>query len=171
MGRAPIQHFRCWRNSRSNTCVVLSSEWEFSPFIYPIALDELPEFVFIGIPASECHNPLIIPLAGHELGHVVWRRKGAGSEFAPKIKDRILELYRDNWPDFQSAFNTKVAATDIESDLFLIRAWKETYDLAMRQLEEMFCDFMGIFIFGESFFLISVPYLAQLRIQAICRVS
>jgi hypothetical protein len=67
-----------------NTCVVLSSEWEFSPFIYPVALDELPEFVFIGIPASECHNPLILPLAGHELGHVVWRRKGAEAEFDPK---------------------------------------------------------------------------------------
>ena len=53
--------------------VVLSSEWNFSPFTYPVALPELPEFIFIGIPASECQNPLILPLAGHELGHVVWR--------------------------------------------------------------------------------------------------
>jgi len=78
--------------------------------------------------------------------------KGAEGEFAPKIKDQILKLYRDNWTDFQSAFNTKVAATNIESDFFLIRAWKESYNLAMRQLEEMFCDFMAIFIFGASFF-------------------
>lgn len=79
----------------SNVCLVLSSEWSFSPFTYPVALEELPEFIFIGLPASESENPLIVPLAGHELGHVVWRRKGAKDDFDPIVADAVLAAYRD----------------------------------------------------------------------------
>jgi hypothetical protein len=82
-----------------DTRVVLSSEWEFSPFTYPVAPQELSKFVFIGVPASECHNPLIIPLAAHELGHVVWRVQGAGLEFDTNILETILEIYRSRWDD------------------------------------------------------------------------
>jgi hypothetical protein len=82
------------------TAIVLSSEWNFSPYTYPVALPELPEFIFIGIPASKSQNPLIMPLAGHELGHVVWRRKGAKKEFDPLIRTEIIRLYKEKWPRF-----------------------------------------------------------------------
>jgi hypothetical protein len=89
------------------TAVVLSSEWSFSPYTYPVALTELPEFIFIGIPASESQNPLILPLAGHELGHVVWQRKGAKQEFDPIIRTEIIRLYRDQWPRFSKSSTVK----------------------------------------------------------------
>jgi hypothetical protein len=91
------------------TAVVLSSEWDFSPYTYPVALPELPEFIFIGIPASESQNPLILPLAGHELGHVVWRRKGGKKEFDPIIRSEIIRLYKERWPRFTHSFRYLIA--------------------------------------------------------------
>ena len=36
--------------------MVLSSEWEFSPFTFPVISEDLKDFVFIGLPASEAGN-------------------------------------------------------------------------------------------------------------------
>jgi len=52
----------------SDTKLLLSSEWEYSPFVY-LPTNELPKCVIIGVPAFESTNPLLISLAGHELGH------------------------------------------------------------------------------------------------------
>lgn len=131
--------------------LVFSSEWNFSPFTYPMPLPELPEFVFIGIPASECQNPLIMPLAGHELGHVVWRRKKVREQFDPKIKDAVVRLYKENWSDFIRVFGDKYDKDRIEIDLFMRRIWLESYTLCQRQIEEIFCDFVGFYVFGPSF--------------------
>jgi hypothetical protein len=134
------------------TAVVLSSEWSFSPYTYPVALAELPEFIFIGIPASESQNPLILPLAGHELGHVVWRRKSAKKEFDTTIRAEIIRLYKKNWDRVRKRFDQCPDNPDkLETDLFLLRIWGESYKLAQRQLEEVFCDFVGLYIFGQSF--------------------
>ena len=136
------------------TAVVLSSEWNFSPFTYPVALPELPEFIFIGIPASESQNPLILPLAGHELGHVVWRRKGAKTEFDPIIRAEIIRLYKekDKWTRFIKIFAQSPTSPDkLETDLFSRGIWGQSYKLAQRQLEEVFCDYVGLYIFGQSF--------------------
>jgi hypothetical protein len=134
------------------TAVVLSSEWSFSPYTYPVALAELPEFIFIGIPASESQNPLILPLAGHELGHVVWRRKGAKKEFDPIIRAEIVRLYKKNWERFRKLFDQSPdKANKLETDLFSLRIWGQSYKLAQRQLEEVFCDYVGLYVFGRSF--------------------
>mgnify|MGYP001286141063 CR=1 FL=1 len=49
------------------TRLLLSSEWDYSPHVYTEIAD-LPGFVLIGLPAPESSNPLLVPLAGHELG-------------------------------------------------------------------------------------------------------
>ena len=157
--------------------VVLGSEWEFSPYTYPAALDELPDFIFIGIPASECQNPLILPLAGHELGHVVWRRQGGQAEFDPKILACVIELYRANWDEFRKHFNIAddVSPDELATDLFLQRIWSKSYQLARTQLEELFCDSLGVYLFGQSFlhsfrYLLS-PNLGQFRALGYPRIS
>jgi hypothetical protein len=106
-----------------NSRVVLSSEWAFSPFTYPVALEQLPTFVFIGVPASECHNPLVIPLAAHELGHVVWRRNGAKGEFDPIILTTILDIYRSRWDDVKKLFDGTLDLGKIETDMFIGQAF------------------------------------------------
>jgi hypothetical protein len=134
------------------TSVVLSSEWAFSPYTYPVALTELPEFIFIGVPASESQNPLIMPLAGHELGHVVWQRKGAKKEFDSRIRTEIIRLYTEKWTQVSLAFNIQNSTPDkLETDLFLRGIWAQSYRLAQRQLEEVFCDYVGLYVFGASF--------------------
>src|SRR3989442_6962025 len=45
-----------------DTRIVISSEWDFSPHTY-VFLHGLPDFVFIGLPASEAENALLLPLA------------------------------------------------------------------------------------------------------------
>lgn len=140
------------------TCVVLSSEWIFSPYTYPVALPELPQFIFIGVPASECENPLIMPLAGHELGHVVWSRRGAKQKYDPEIRSCILDLYRKHWPRVLELFRPLAPPERLEIDMFLRGIWNKSYKLAQRQLEEIFCDYLGLSIFGNSF-LYSFRYL------------
>jgi hypothetical protein len=63
--------------------LLLSSEWDYVPFAYPQSLDDLRSFVLIGLPASEAASALLLPLAGHEIGHAVWRNLGIGGSVGP----------------------------------------------------------------------------------------
>jgi hypothetical protein len=66
--------------------LILTSEWESSPFYIPSPPAALSDFVIIGIPAFASRDSLLLPLAAHELSHAVWRakkRKLAGL-FGPK---------------------------------------------------------------------------------------
>ena len=58
----PLQRL-AWRILGPNVQLLLSSEWNYSPFIFT-QIPLLPRFVFIGIPAHESGNPLVAPLAG-----------------------------------------------------------------------------------------------------------
>src|SRR3546814_13427221 len=46
--------------------LIMSSEWKFAPFTYPMTLDWLPGFALVGGPAPESDNVLIVPLARSE---------------------------------------------------------------------------------------------------------
>src|SRR5713101_72757 len=54
---------------------VLSSEWDFSPLTYTFSFQELPDVILLGLPSFESANALVVPLAGHELGHWIWRHE------------------------------------------------------------------------------------------------
>src|SRR3546814_3823673 len=62
--------------------LIMSSEWKFVPFTYPMTLDWLPGFALVGGPAPESDNVLIVPLAGHERGHSAWR--------STQLKDQLI---------------------------------------------------------------------------------
>jgi hypothetical protein len=70
------------------THLITSSEWLFIPFTYPMTLDALPNYVLVGAPAPEAGNTLIVPLAGHEIGHSAWRRH--------RIQDNIKSNFVGN---------------------------------------------------------------------------
>lgn len=142
--------------------LIVSSEWEFSPFTYPAVTDDLPNLMFIGLPSTEAGNSLIIPLAGHEVGHSIWRKKNgrsvALSKLDKNLQQVLVDAYVSNWKDFQKTFKIANPATDLLTDLFLRNIWTQSYKLASRQVEELFCDIVGLRIFGESF-LYSFLYL------------
>jgi len=132
-----------------DTKLLLSSEWDYSPFI--LMTQEFPDFVLIGVPAFESSNPLIMSLAGHELGHNAWSKEVLGRKHDPDIKREVLAALKGkHWAEFTS-FQPTATHSNLTADMFVQPAWLPAYAYASRQLEEIFCDMMGLRIFGESF--------------------
>ena len=135
-----------------DTKLVLSSEWKYSPHIY-LPTAELKDVALIGVPAFESSNPLLVPLAGHELGHNVWGNENLVSSFEADLKAHLLDGIRKiKWADF-NAYCPIATHTNLESDLFVQQAWVPALTFAKRQLEEVFCDMVGLRIFGQSYML------------------
>lgn len=132
------------------TKLLLSSEWDYSPFIY-LPQKELSNFVVIGVPSYESSNALLIPLAGHELGHSIWNQQSLASRFKPKLEQAVLEAIQTlHWNDFE-AYCPQATKTTLSIDIFVREAWLPILAMATRQLEEIYCDVMGIRLFSESY--------------------
>ena len=136
----------------SNTKLIVSSEWNFSPHVYkPIPV--LPGFVLLGLPASESGNPLLVPLAGHELGHTTWQSQKLDETFRPAIEISIMEQATKRKDEYKHLFGKDL------NDLFAAQDLSLAYTWALKQCEESFCDFLGLRIFSESY-LFAFAYLA-----------
>lgn len=130
----------------SDAKLVMSSEWKFVPFTYPMNIELLEEFVLVGGPAPESGNMLIVPLAGHEIGHSAWRHHGIGQEIPPLVTVAVDRTINERPTD-----RDRVLA-DIQkvgNDL----SWLQNICLssALLQLEELFCDMFGLYVFGHSY--------------------
>lgn len=138
----------------SDIRLIVSSEWEYTPHVYrPIA--ELPNFVLLGLPASESSNPLLIPLAGHELGHTTWQRRRLGvTQFEELISDSIRSFLQAHARQYNELFGGRA------DDLFVSQNLAPAHGWALRQAEESFCDFLGLRIFARAY-LLSFAYLAS----------
>jgi hypothetical protein len=139
------------KNARK-TELVLSSEWDYSPFVYR-EMPELPGFVMIGIPSPESANPLLVPLAGHELGHSVWRKDNPSLQttWEPRVRQAVLAEVAARWSTFSAAFNLTITQAQLASNVGAMAAWLPSFNLALRQVEETFCDFLGLRIFGWAY--------------------
>lgn len=145
----------------SNTMLILSSEWENSPFIY-LRIPILPDFVLIGLPAQESENPLLLPLTGHELGHSVWKVNNMESKYMTLIEDKIIkEITTTYWEDYHSIFPQ--VKQDTLRDSPYRSTWNPVYELAKHQMEEIFCDLIGLRIFAESY-LYAISYILAPRV-------
>ncbi len=131
--------------------LLLSSEWDYVPFAYPQNLDDLRSFILIGMPASESSSALLIPLAGHELGHAVWRNRGIGGGVSARVQERCIELYN---ADRNAGFRKHFPSYD-PNDILAKELFPEAIALSVRyaafQAEELFCDMFAYALFGESF--------------------
>jgi hypothetical protein len=133
------------------TKLLLSSEWDYSPFTYP-TIPDLPKFLFIGLPAPESANPLLIPLAGHELGHAVWSRYSLRQIFQASAQDEVVKVIQADWAQYQQVFpNSKITPADLTTNLFAVETWRVALEWCLYQAEETFCDFLGLRIFGASY--------------------
>ena len=129
--------------------LVLSSEWNYSPFTYH-GNPELRGVVLMGLPAPESANPLLIPLTGHELGHPVWSQKGPEETVKRELQANILREIRANPKNYTRLLQTANEA-DLDSVLSAKQAWLQAYEWGLSQAKETFCDLLGLRIFGESF--------------------
>ena len=144
-----------------NTKLLLSSEWHFPPFTF-IGYGHLPDFVLIGLPATESESPFLLPAAGHELGHSVWTANSCGFAYRQLVEDSILEEITNYWNDYETIFPDYKLA-ELNTNFFAQQTWKPAWTWAMRQAEEMFCDFLALRIFGEAYLYALAHILAPWR--------
>lgn len=130
--------------------IVVGSEWNYIPFIYPTPAELLSDYIFVGLPASEGQNALLVPIAGHELGHAVWRRTPLKRFFSKMIQEGIVSRIQNDWPNFKELFSN-FTSEQIGEDLVARTIWGKSYEFSERQCEEIFSDVLALWIFGEGF--------------------
>jgi hypothetical protein len=133
--------------------LVVGSEWNYTPFLFPLEHAHLSDFIFVGLPATESDNSLLLPIAGHELGHAVWRKGHISSGFRIKLREKVVETIRSDWKRFSPIFEGHENANEetISEDLELVSLWSEVAEYCKSQIEEIFCDIMGTRLFGASY--------------------
>lgn len=126
--------------------LVMSSEWNFVPFTWPMNLDVLSDFVLVGGPAPESGNVLIIPLAGHEIGHSAWRHAGVATKIGARLFAAV-ETAIDGLPEDRDRIVADLGRADRDI------SWLQhaSFESARKQLEEIFCDMFALYVFGPSF--------------------
>lgn len=132
------------------TRLLLSSEWDYSPLTF-YRIPHLTGFVFLGFPAPESGNPLLLPLAGHELGHTVWTTKDFETALTPIISQSVVDVVTARWAQYEILFSPTYAKEDLQTNMEAVTIWQIAVTWAISQAEETFCDFLGFALFGESF--------------------
>lgn len=132
----------------NNTRIIISSEWEFSPYTYR-PHSWLPDFVLIGLPAAESSNALILPIAGHELGHHVWGKINGNKIFKNIIKNSIKDVFDEKRHLLDKSVEQKM--DDEINNLDKIDPPFNYIYYVMHQCEEIFCDFIGLILFGKGY--------------------
>jgi hypothetical protein len=138
------------RAIQSDALLVIFSEWDYSPFTFLFPGLTKRGVVLVGMPRSEAHNPLIAPLAGHELGHNIWHRAKLGAGYESAAGKIIVEEMTDNWEHRWKRLLSLDKPEQL-SDLVGLRFWELPLAWAVRQAEETFCDLVGLFIFREAY--------------------
>ncbi len=121
----------------------------YSPFI--VSYRDLSDFVLIGLPATESSNPLLIPLAGHELGHIVWEDFDCKKHIGPLVSTQIVGAVRQHWAGYPQLFDGYNHSLSDDGVILNLPACGHAWDWAMMQSEELFSDFIGLRIFGEAY--------------------
>ncbi len=130
--------------------LILSSEWDYSPYVY-YAIPTLSDYVLIGLPATESGNPLVIPLVGHEFGHAIWGQVLGAEPIESEVEDEVVGLVTgEYWKRFEEE-HQGIDKDTVASDLLDRNKWLPAFYMAARQCEELFCDLVGLRVFGRPF--------------------
>lgn len=143
------------RTIHKDAKLVMSSEWKFVPFTWPMSLPLLEDFVLVGGPAPESGNVLIIPLAGHEIGHSAWRSAKMGNAIKAELTAAIDEAINAN-PEARD----RVLQDSARSGYDVSWLQHQSLGIASKQLEEIFCDMFALYVFGPSFLFAYEYFLA-----------
>ena len=130
--------------------LLLTSDWQYSPYTYVQYQLIEKGFVLVGLPASEAGNGLIMPLAGHEIGHNMWYANNLDQHFAPLVSDSLVaEIVNNRFKEFQEHFDAieKSQVNDLAGRPY----WEPAFAWAMAQCQEMFFDFVGLILFREAY--------------------
>jgi hypothetical protein len=128
--------------------LILTFEWKYIPYALPVIPGNMKDIVVIGLPASEASNALVLPMVGHELGHLLWGAKRMTDEITDMVTKKARDLSETSFRDRAEALSG--GATD-KSDLDKLIDLSVTVDWSIRQVEEIYCDFAGLYMFGQSY--------------------
>lgn len=132
----------------SDVRLIISNEWELSPFTHPSMLG-IEGFVLLGLPASEAaDNGLLAPVAGHELGHSVWKRRRCAASLREGLEREIFDLMRSRIADVEREYGLTEEGLKSERGESI---HLELLERAEGHCEELFCDLCGLILFGESY--------------------
>ncbi len=136
------------------TKLILSSEWDLFPFTFPVG--HMDEFIFIGSPATEADDILIVPLAAHEIGHSVWNRHNIARKLDRYLSKAVVKHLQSQLPGMSEEFDTPPASRrgpgkpsrpqETEAG-----AVQDAYDLAWEQAQEVFCDLIALYTFDDGY--------------------
>ena len=121
--------------------LIVSSEWDFVPFTYPMSLDVLPEYVLVGGPAHESTSAYLTAIAGHEIGHSAWKSHDVLSALDEPFTSKVEELVDKDEPlklDLEQHYGPTFSG--------MLR------DDGIKRVEELFCDAFGLYLFGDAYF-------------------
>lgn len=138
------------QNPKRRIRLILSSGWDFTPLTFR-PVEDLKDFVIIVLPASESSNPLVIPLAGHELGHSVWEDEKLGKTFRTHAAYALTSYVLSHLAEFPDLKGLAIEKAQQRLKRDPTRAYGDAVACLVRQVEEFFCDFVGLFLFGEAF--------------------
>jgi hypothetical protein len=143
-----------------NVKLILSSMWNFSPYTiaYPEDVPKYVEnFVYVSFSFSEADNAFLTPLAAHELGHNLWNRDKVKLSLKGPVGEEIHRLINAKNLNRQVYAAGQAIGLD---DLFGQMSWQPVSDWAIKQLEESFCDFVALYLFGPSYIYAFAHYLS-----------
>lgn len=129
--------------------LVLSAEWQWSPFQYIAYPSYITDYTIIGMPASESANPLVYPVAGHEIGHKIWAEFFMKDQLKDHIGKNLISVVERTAKEYKEIFRKDFGK---EKDLISTQFVESCMNFISRQSEELFCDFIGISVFGKSYF-------------------
>jgi hypothetical protein len=132
-----------------NAKLIISSEWYFSPFTALVDDLNAQGFVMVGMPCSDASNALIAPASGHELGHNIWYKENLNAEFEKSVREIFCTQVKSDWEYWKKSMPFELEALE---DGFAIGMYFATpLEWAMLQCEEVFCDFVALLLFRESY--------------------
>lgn len=135
----------------SRSRLMISSEWDYIPFAYPIGIEDLRNFIFIGLPSSEAANLLIAPLAGHEMGHAVWRLKNIDGAVSTTLEYHVENQFEANESRYAQYNQRYKGKDDLLSREEMLESIAASTTYAAHHAEEYFCDLIGLALFGQSY--------------------
>ena len=147
------------------TRLILSSEWTYGPEVYP-KKEYLQNYVLLGLPAPESSNPLLLPLAGHELGHPLWHAHELRTTFYTEAAQSVISTTLADVDEFRRVYAAECGSLDITAEFVVnnVRLVAPAIDWLIAHAEETFCDFVGLKLFGYSY-LKAFAYMASPRLS------
>ena len=103
----------------------------------------------IGLPTSEVANVLVILVAGHEIGHSLWVAIDGQAQYDPQITAQLRKVIEPRLADVCGLLNFQGTIDDLFKTADGIAKVRDYSAQALLQCEEVFCDLLGLRLFGE----------------------